>query len=388
MRPVLWTLAAAMLTAFGAFFIEQPSEEPPPLPSDIAELARRLASHPTDWGASSAIADRALDGDMPGRVETWSAAEALTVRLSPNFVPARTGYIRGGLFHWYELGDADRKNVLATLTPLMRDPGTFERLAPAIFELTGNLAFLRSAQPHTITSLERLLNIAARNGLFDDYRALRGELVTSRTRALVERLDSLPPSQIIASLPMYPTRDEQPMIVAALRTLHQRPLEVDPGNPNILEGVIDYAVRHRLTPLDGLRPVIRERTWASGFARGELARALGDSVRLDEFGLSESRLRGEIAHIRGIAWDGACGPALCNRATADVDGPRTLLIEIVGENEVPGYIECYVDDTRVWEGPVKGPVPLTVGASGTHRIEIRLANPQGRNLDGRRFRIS
>ena len=385
-RRLLWIIAAAMLASIGLFLLDQPYEEPKPMPRDGAGLAVRLATHPTDWRAASAIADHILDEDYPGRIEAWRAAEALTLRLSPNFLPGRSGYIRGGLFHWYELGDADRRAVLAALTPLMHDPETFQRMVRPIFELTGNLAFLRATQPHTLDSLETLQNLAVRNGLFEDYRALRGELVTTRTRALIARLSSLPPSQIVTALPLYPTTDDQPMIAAALQALQERPLEVDCGDRHVLEALIDYAVRHRL-PLDGLRPVTRERTWVNGFARGELARALRETTSSDDFGMKDPRpARGEVASINGIKWDGACGPGFCGRTGADIAGPRQVTIESVDGDEIAGYIEWYVDDARVWEGPLLGKVTLSVGV-GEHRVEIRLVNPVLRNQGQRHFRI-
>jgi hypothetical protein len=377
-----------MLMTIGLVFLEQPRGEPSPMPRDLDRLARRLASHPTDWRASSAIADRALDGDLPARVETWRAAGALTVQLAPNFAPARTGFARAGLFHWYELGDVDRRSVLTALAPLLRDPVTFEQMAQPIFELTGNLLFLRAAQPRTIGSIETLRNLAVRNGLFDQYRALRSELVATRTRLLMDRLPALPPSQIIAALPLYPSTDDQPMIVTALRALRERPLEVDCGNSSVLENMIDYAVRHRLTPLDGLGAVVRERTWASGFARGQLARALSKPIRPDDPSLNDRRPpHGEVAKIDGVKWDGACGLGFCGRATADVDGTRSLTIESVNSDEIPCYIECYIDDARIWEGPILSKVLVGIGA-GQHRVEIRLVNPLMRSRGQRHFRIA
>jgi hypothetical protein len=378
-----------MATSLILFLLDPPTEEAGPLPADTARLAERLATHPMDWQAARALADQALDENDPARVVRWRSAQALTTVLAPHYTPARIGYVRAGLFHWYELQDADRHAVLAALAPMLRDPVTFERMVKPIFELTGDMTFLRAAQPHTIHSIETLMEIAAMNGRFDDYRALRNELVATRTHELSQKIDSLAPSQIIAALPLHPTKDEEPMLLQALRALHERPLEVDGGHADVLDATIDYATRHRLTPIDGLAAVVRERTWADAFSRHELALALGNASAAENITRQAGRPAYlETSMINGVSWDGACGPAFCNRATADINGSRSITIEGVGGDEVPPYFECYVDEVLQWEGAVPSKKTITLGGPGQHRIEVRLVNPRTKNPGGRRFRIS
>lgn len=388
-RPLLWIIAAAMMASLAVFVLDQPREEPAPLPNDSGRLAWRLASHPTDWQAASALSERALDEDPPRRVELWRAASALALRLAPHFDVSRHGYVRAGLFHWYELSEGDRRNVLAAIAPLLHERGTFFRLAGPLFELTGDLTYLRRNQPHTAETIDGLRLLAVTNGRFKDYRELRGELATARTEDLIRQLDNLPPSQIVAALPAHPTTDDQAMILAALRALHDRPLEVDCGRPDILEALIDYGVRHRL-PLDGLAMAKSESTWAGAFTRAELARALGDGPAAAELDHHNVRPpRGQVLTVNGVSWEGSCGPEICRSITAGIDGPKSITLETAKTDEVPPYIECYVDDVRTWEGPIVNKVTILLApAGGRYHVEITLVNPLTRNRAPRSVRIS
>jgi hypothetical protein len=388
-RALLWIIAAAMVASLVVFVLDQPREEPAPLPSDSLRLASRLAAHPTDWEAASALSERALDEESPRRLELWRAASALAVQLAPHFDLSRHGYVRAGLFHWYELNESDRRNVLAAIAPLLQERGTFFRLAGPLFELTGDLTYLRRNQPHTAETIDGLRLLAVTNGRFGDYRELRGELVAARTADVIRQLDNLPPSQIVAALPAHPTTDDQPMILAALRALHDRPLEVDCGRPDILGALIDYGVRHRL-PLDGLAMAKSESSWADAFTRAELARALGDAqgaAELDHHGVRPPR--GEVVTVNGVSWEGSCGQEICRSITADIDGPKSITLETGKSDEVPPYIECYIDDVRVWEGPIVNKVTIVLApAGGRHHVEITLVNRLTRNRAARAVRIS
>lgn len=388
-RGLLWIIAIAMVASLGLFVLDQPREDRDPLPRDSAHLARRLAQSPTDWQTASAISEQALDGDSPRRLETWRTAAALAAQLAPHQEAARAGFVRAGLFHWFELGGADRRTILATVAPTLRKPSTFYRLAGPLFELTGDLGLLRRAQPGTIDTIEGLSGLAVMNGRFEDYRQLRNELVIVRTRELIKHLDTLSPSQIVAALPPRPTTDDQPMLVAALRALEKEPLEVDSGQPDRLEHLIDYAVGHRL-PLSGLRPAIQEKGWASPFQRAELARALGETEIAGEIDPLGARPPpgGEVLVIKGVSWNGVCGPDVCRSVTADVDGPLSVTIEGVRSDEVPPYVECYVDDARVWESAIVNKVTIPLVPAGRHRVEIMLVNRLTRNRGERRIRIS
>jgi hypothetical protein len=378
-----------MLTAATLFFADQPGEEPRPQPRDTTQAAEQLALHPTDWQAATVLSEHALDEDGRYRLREWRAASELAIQLAPHFDAARSGFVRAGLFHWYELGDSDRRAVLGEMAPLLRDPAVFFRMAQPLFELTGDLKYLRRYGPHTIDAIDTLRVMAVTNGRFKDYRELRKELVTMRTAELLRQLTSLEPSQIVSSLPAHPTVDEEPLLRSVLLALHTRPLEVDCGRPDILEALIDFAVRHGLTPLDGLRPVTREPSWANAFARAQLARALGDDASATANGLGGERPpRGEVIVINGVRWDGACGPSICRIAVADVSGPLSITLDNAISDEVPPYVECFVDDVRVWEGPVGQKTTIPLVAAGQHRVEVMLANPLTRNRSPRAVRLS
>jgi hypothetical protein len=226
------------------------------------------------------------------------------------------------------------------------------------------------------------------NGRFEDYRQLRNELVIVRTRELIKHLDTLSPSQIVAALPPRPTTDDQRMLVAALLALEKEPLEVESGRPDILEHLIDYAVGHKL-PVAGLRAVIQEKSWAGPFQRAELARALGETAIAGEIDPLGARPHGgETLVIKGVSWSGFCGPDVCRSVAADVEGPLSVTIEAVRSDEVPPYVECYVDEARVWEGAIVNRVMIPLVPTGRHRVEITLVNRLTRNRGERRIRIS
>lgn len=389
-RALLCIIAAAMVASLALFLLDPPREDPQPPPHESSRAAERLALHPTDWAAVSVISEHALEGDSPRRVEMWRESSALALKLAPHTGVARNGFLRAGLFHWYELGDGDRRAVLAELAPLMREPAMFYRVAQPLFELTGDLKYLRRNQPHTIETVRGLRDLAAMHGRFDDYRELRDELNALRREQLPKRFESLPPSEIITALPAHPTADDQVLITAALRVLHEQPLEVDCGRPDVLDAVIDYALRHRLAPLDGLAQTVHEPKWASAYVRAALARALGDPAsaqQIDPDGQARPT-HGETLIINGVTWDGACGAMFCRDAHAELDGPRPITLDNARSDEVPPYVEIYVDDERVWEGAIPGKLAVPPIPAGHHRVEIRLVNPLTRNREGRAVRIS
>src|SRR5258708_13881494 len=92
--------------------------------------------------------------------------------------------------------------------------------------------------------------------------------------------------------------------------------------------------------------------------------------------------------MRGVSGSGFCGPDVCRSVTADVDGPLSVTIEGVRGDEVPPYVECYVDDARVWEGAIVNRVTVPLVPAGRHRVEITLVNRLTRNRGERRVWIS
>ena len=177
--------------AFGALAIAYIAARPSPsrgaLPDDPRALAARVAAHPADWLAASALSEHALDMRVRDPRELWRLSGALALSLAPLLPDPRTSLARGAFFHWEELSAADRRWALDAYAPLLRHAPTFETMAVPLFSLTGDLGYLRRVRPPGPSATLALAQIAAANGRFDDYRALRAELPADRRG---DRIDS------------------------------------------------------------------------------------------------------------------------------------------------------------------------------------------------------
>ncbi len=72
----------------------------------------------------------------------------------------------------------------------------------------------------------------------------------------------------------------------------------------------------------------------------------------------------------------------------DMSGPTSIGIETVKSDEVPPYVEIYVDDARVAEGEVVASRTFVVPARrGMHRLEVVVANARTRNATWRLVRV-
>jgi hypothetical protein len=131
-RMLRGVLAAAMAAALALFFID-------PQPRGNAADERALEQ----------ICEQALDSNSPSRFAVWHAAHEQLVRLEPNRPMASGSFVRSGLFHWYELSDADRHSVMLAIEPLLRDGAFFDAMARPLFQLTGDFRILRRANPGT-----------------------------------------------------------------------------------------------------------------------------------------------------------------------------------------------------------------------------------------------
>ena len=183
MRNAAATASAILAVTYLAI---QPAPSSAPLPSDPRALAARIEAHPADWLAAGVLAEKALDAPVRDPVALWHASGTLAISLAPWIPEPRASFARAGFFHWNELSTADRKEVLDVYAPVLQDPLTFANMQLPIFSLTGDLAYLRRARPPGTQSTAYLADIAATNGLFDDYRALRGELPNGFTGQKVE----------------------------------------------------------------------------------------------------------------------------------------------------------------------------------------------------------
>ena len=177
---------AAVAALFAvAYLAIRPAPSRPPLPSAPRALAARVAAHPADWLAASALTRKALDAPVRDRLALWHATSALAMSLAPHRPEPRAALAESAFFHWTELSEADRKAVLGAYAPLLGDWGEFIRMHESIFELLGgDLTYLRRVRPKRAEAAIVLAQVALANGLFDDYRALRPELPPQGTHPM------------------------------------------------------------------------------------------------------------------------------------------------------------------------------------------------------------
>jgi hypothetical protein len=410
-------LVAAMLASLAALFIS-PRDTPPP--DDPKALAAWFANHPADWVAAANLTESALDIGVPASVDTWRRAHEHAEMLAPLRPNARAAFVRAGFFHWEELSDADKRAVLAEAVPILRDPQTFYVMAPAIWKLTHDFAYLRNAAGGEYESIARLRDIAANNGRFDDYRSLRDETMKRREEQLATNADGIDP---IGFVRIDCNMSDAPLIERVLADLHEHLLDKHPSNTVAVDRLIDFAIRHHLQPLDGLEFAVRDASSASPAQRARLAIALGDIKRanLIETGSAEpspawtdyfderaayERAHGDAAQANAYAlrasanrakapvWSGRCAnDDICTSAQREIvtDTPRvyTITLARTAGDDVPPYAEVYVDDERIGEAPIAGEATFTsaVLAPGAHRVSVRVVNPFTRSLGQRRVRI-
>jgi hypothetical protein len=390
-RPFLIIVVFAMAAAAAAFLIQPPEIGSVITPPDVHSLATRVASHPMDWAATSALAEVSLDSNRPDRVALWRAAYEHASRLAPERHDPATGFARAAFLHWGELSESDRREALEAYAPLLRNTETFRRMAKPLFELTGDLAYLHRAGPPTAETLGGLINLALPNGRFADYRALRQELQRKRIADFAGQRGVAAPEELVAQFPMPPYRtDAEPLILGLLEELHHRPLDDDPHRADVVEGIVDYALRHDIRPLDGLEVITRRPGSVSVATRIKLAQALGLNERASQLAMASNDPRRVLPNESD--WQGLCEKDICTRAWRMIEAEHGigLTVETVHTDEVPAYVEIYVDDALRAEGEA-GPrrdFVVPVGTPGRHRIEVVLANPMTRNLSQRSVRVA
>jgi hypothetical protein len=406
-----------MFVSLAALFIS-PRDTPPP--DDPKALAAWFANHPADWVAAGNLTESALDISVPSNVDAWRRAHEHAEMLAPQRPNARAAFVRAGFFHWYELSDADKRAVLAEAVPILHDPRTFQVMAPAIWKLTHDFAYLRNAAGGEYESIARLRDIAANNGRFDDYRSLRDEAVKRREAQFAANSDGIDP---ISFVRIDCSTADEPLIESILADLHEHLLDRHPSNTGAVDRLIDFAIRHQLQPLDGLEFAVRDASSASPAQRARLAIALGDIKRanLIETGSVESspawtdyfderaayeRAHGDAAQANAYAlrananrartpgWSGRCAnDDICTSARREIvaDAPRVYMITLArtAGDDVPPYVEVYVDDARIGDTPVAAEATFTsaVLAPGAHRVSVRVVNPFTRTLGQRRVRV-
>ncbi|HEX2060845.1 MAG TPA: hypothetical protein VHK90_08885 [Thermoanaerobaculia bacterium] len=388
-RQVLLAITAALNALLLLVFLDNRHVARDPRPPEGArELAAWLAEHPGDWKAAASLTSIALDSTLPRRFELWRASHELGRTLAPRRTHAAAGFVRAGLFHWYELNDADRAAVLAAAAPLMRgDVRLFDQLHRPLYQLTRDLEYLRRAAPPTVDALLRLRDLAAAYGRFDDYRALREEVRRRRLAIFQQRRATASIAELIAFLPPELRTADVPLVRGVLEELDRRPF--DPAQLNSrVEVLATFALDHGLTPLGGLTPLIagggdllRDAT------RVRLALAVGDRAAATRVTLSSHAP--PAVPMADDVWDGMCAPReLCAVARVNHRGTMTLTLDVAQTDEIPPYVEIYVDDALAAEGEVREPRTFTVGSPGAHhRIEVRVVNPVTRAGIQRRVRL-
>lgn len=388
-------------------------------PKEAQELARWIAQRPADWIAASALADRALDSDLPRRIELWRAGYAHAEHLAPMRPNTAAGFVRGGLFHWNELGPGDRKAVLDVAATLLKDQRLFEQMYASIWQLTRDFAYLRRVAPRTVKALTALRELAVTNGLFADYREMRAAARDLRLSELTRRRKETSIAELLTYLPAQIDTAEMPIVRAILDELDQRAFDPQQAPPH-MDTLAVFAIEHDLQPLAALSPFVEEPNVLRDVTRARLALALGDRTAASRIELTTAVVgakewipyyqeRAEYEARRGDAalaatyrsraaitardlpagWRGLCGDDLCWSAVREHDGPLNVTVAVVQTDEVPLYIELYADDTLMAEGEVTDQRTFAVDpGAGKHRIEVRLVNPRTRNGIQRRARLS
>lgn len=390
-RLCLIGVALVMTAAASVFLLHPPQFRWTRTSSNAPALVARIAGRPTDWEASSALAEVALDAKLNNRVALWHAAYVHASLLAPDNREPATAFARDAFFHWNELSEKDKRDVMAAYGPLLRDPAVFGRMARPLFELTGDLSFLHRAGPPTADTPATLISIALPNGMFVDYRALRSELQKKRLEDFASHRSTVTPEELVEQFPAPPYHtDDEPLIRALLDELHRRPLQDNPNRPSIVDGIADYALQHNVEPLDGLEIVTRKPGAASVVTQIKIARVLGLKERAAQLEMASSDPRRVVANV--FEWQGLCEKDLCTRAWRMIEAEHDVMLtlETAQTDEVPAYVEIYIDDALRAEGEV-GPrrdFIVPIGSRGAHRIELVLVNPITRNRAPRRIHIT
>lgn len=435
----------------------------PRQPNDLTSMVRWLHEHPADWVIAGRVSGQALDSSLPRRVELWRTAYGLSAHLAPRRPNPAAAYVRGGLFHWYELGREDRQRVLAAAAPLLSDPKLFGALYRPLFDLTRDFAYLRRHAPRTADALRSLTDLAVTNGLFAEYRSLRAAQHAERWRVFQASRETAHPADLLELLPEHLDASDQSLAQAMLEELDEKPFDAQQTSRRA-EDLALFAIRHDLQPLSALSSFIERPGALSEVTRARLALALGNPslaskveltssatltpawvpyhleravyearsgdrnvaeaylVRTIAQGIDKSEAiddrilfsAQEVATLKGDlenaaryrkellaaarkprVWMETCGTnELCSRAVtrqyvAEKSGTIRVTASVVQTDQTPPYLEMFVDDALVAEGPVADArvfeAPVT---SGLHRIEVRLVNRLTRNGIQRRVRLS
>jgi hypothetical protein len=418
---VLGMLAGLMALLLALFLTNLDLVQDAKRPEELEPLAAWLAKRPADWLAASAITDVSLDSALPldRRVALWRSGFVLARYLAPLRANPSAGFVRAGLFHWYELGPSDRQLVLQAAAPMLRDPAIFGSLHRPLWELTRDLGYLRRSAPPTINALWMLRELAVASGDFAEYRTLRSTLRDARLNDFRAKRATATIAELTNILPQPITDEDEQLVRGILEEIDHRPFDLELLG-NRIEDITIFAVEHHLHPLAALKPLVEIQGKLRNSTRARLAIALGDRSAAQRIELltgitaapdwvpyhleraqfeererepAMAQLYRTRARIADAApkniWTNLCGTdELCTSVFRAHEGPLQFKLSPAQTDEIPPYVEVYVDDVLVGEGEVRGSKAFDVSAAGRHRIEVRLINRVMRNGTQRRVRLS
>jgi hypothetical protein len=269
---IVAAIASALVLAY--FLLHPEIARDPVVPSDVPALAAWLHDHPADAIAGSKLSVLALDSDVQQRRALWLASHEHASYLSPLRPNAAAGFVRAGLFHWYELNDVDRKRVLDAAAPLMHQPRFFSRLFEPIWNLTRDFDYLRRVAPDSVAVLDDLRRLALMRGLFPQYRETR-EALRRRTLAEVQarRAAGASLNELLETVPQHLDAADAPIARAILEELDRRPFEPEQINGRI-DGAVTLALDHDFGPLTGIAPLVEIRGPLRDVTRARAALAI------------------------------------------------------------------------------------------------------------------
>jgi hypothetical protein len=276
-RRVLLIVVAIGSAALLAYFLTHPEiARDPVVPNDVPALASWLRDHPADAIASSKISVLALDSNVQQRRALWLASHEHASYLSPRRPNAAAGFVRAGLFHWYELNDVDRKRVLDAAAPLMHDQHIFGRLFEPIWNLTRDFGYLRRVAPDSVPVLDDLRRLALMRGLFPQYRETR-EAMRRRILAEVQarRATGASLNELLETVPRPLDAADAPVAHAILEELDRRPFEPEQIHGRI-DAVVTLALDHDFGPLTGIEPLLEIRGPLRDVTRARAALAINN----------------------------------------------------------------------------------------------------------------
>lgn len=417
-RQTLLTIAAALsLLLLVLFVMNLDLIHEPKRPEELPELATWLARHPADWLAASAITDRSLDSPLPlqRRIALWRSSYALAHYLAPLRPNPKAGFVRAGLFHWYELPAEDRQTVLKEAAPMLRDPAIFASMHRPLWELTRDLRYLRRSAPQTVDALWMLRELAIMSGDFAAYRDLRSAIDDVRMKTFHAKRATATIEELSQMLPRTLTEADIPLVRGILEEIDRRPFDVQHMG-NRIEEITIFAIRHNVQPLSALTPYLELTGKMSNPTRARLAIALGNrnaATRMELLaGLTSTaewvpyhleraafeekqgeravaamyRTRATVADVPRDVWTNLCGrDELCTSVFRESTAPLTFTLSVAQSDEIAPYVEVYHDDKLIAEGEVHDPKAFAVPPG---RVEVRLVNRYTRAGTQRRVRVT